>query len=173
MLKEVKKATSAKAVYLRHKEQFIKENLIPKPNQFVFLVQDNGLAIFNFLLQIAFEQDVISLQIESFRKSKRDLLFLEELIKIEKIPITKLILSDSIPQMVVGTYNYLKDNPNFKTKYVNTHAKMCFIETRQGNFYSILSSGNFNPDGKLEQLTIINNQLLYKFNNLCQAEKET
>lgn len=171
MLKEIKKATSAKVVYLRHKEQFIRENLIPGPNEFVFLVEDNGLAIFNFLLQIAFEQDIVNLQIESFRISKRDLLFLEELIKIEKIPPSQLILSDSIPQMVVGTYNYLKDNPNFKTKYVNTHAKMCFIETKQGNYYSILSSGNFNPDGKLEQLTIINNQYLYEF-NVCLAEKE-
>ena len=62
MLKEIKKATSAKVVYLRHKEQFIRENLIPGPNEFVFLVEDNGLAIFNFLLQIAFEQDIENLQ---------------------------------------------------------------------------------------------------------------
>lgn len=171
MLKEIKKATSAKAVYLRYKEQFVRENLIPKPNHFVFLAEDNGLAIFNFLLQIAFEQDIVSLQIESFRISKRDLLFLEELIKIQRIPIARLILSDSIPQMVVGTYNYLKDNPNFRVKYVNTHAKMAFIKTKQGNYYSILSSGNFNPDGKLEQLTIINNHHLYEF-NVCPEEKE-
>lgn len=128
-------------------------------------MEDSGIAIFDFLLYIAFTENIISLQIESFRISKRDLLFLEELIKSEKIPLPRLILSDSIPQMVVGTYNYLKDNSNFpNVSYINTHAKMAFIETDKGNYYSILSSGNFNPDGKLEQLSVINNEKLFKHN---------
>lgn len=84
-----------------------------------------------------------------------------------------LVLSDSIPTMVVGTFNYLNQNENFNVKYINTHIKLCCVKTDKNN-YSIFSSGNFNPDGKIEQLQIFNSKsILNNYSELWQEETKT
>lgn len=139
-----------------NKKRLLNPNVVlPKKGESIFLLEDNGISIFDYLLKIANEEKIYELYITSFRISKRDLMFLEELIKEKKIPIPKLTLSDSIPTMVVGTFNYLKENPNFETNYINTHGKTCEVITEENNYF-IISSGNFNPDGKVEQINIIN-----------------
>jgi hypothetical protein len=148
---------------------------IPSKNESVFFIEDNGVSIFDYLLLISEKFEITDCSICSFRISKRDLSFLEELISLNKLPKTNLLLSDSIPSMVVGTFNYLCDNPFFKTTYINTHAKYTLINTKCGNYFCVFSSGNFNPDGKLEQLTILNNKDTYDFFkkfNVCQAENQ-
>lgn len=170
MLKNNKK-TSSVVVLLK------KDLKIPDKENMFFTLENNGNAIFDYLLKIALTEKVTECFISSFRIAKRDLSFLEELIKKEKLPNQiNLLLSDSIKTMVVGTYNYLKDNENFKTNYKNTHSKYALLKTEEGNNYCIFSSGNFNPDGKIEQLTIFNSEetfLFYKkFIESCQEEKE-
>jgi hypothetical protein len=155
MLKKTKKVTTLK--------KLINFNLnLPLVNKSIFTIEDNGNSIFDYLLLISELQKIKEIKICSFRIAKRDLSFLEELQEKGKLPKIKMILSDSIPSMVVGTFNYLCDNNNFEVEYKNTHAKYCLLET-ENNFYSIFSSGNFNPDGKLEQLNIINNKEVYNF----------
>lgn len=74
--------------------------------------------------------------------------------------------------MVVGTYNYLNQNENFNTRYINTHIKLCCVKTNK-NYYSIFSSVNFNPDGKIEQLQIFNSKQIFdNYTKLWQEEKE-
>lgn len=156
MLKKKTKVTSLK--------KLVNINLeLPEVNQSIFTLENNGNSIFDYLLTISEVENITDVKICSFRISKRDLSFLEELIETKKLNPIKLLLSDSIPSMVVGTFNYLTENTNFETNYKNTHAKYCLINTQQGNYYSILSSGNFNPDGKIEQLNIINNKQVYDF----------
>jgi len=135
---------------------------IPTKNKTIFTLENNGNSIFDYLILITELEDVTNINICSFRIAKRDLVFLEELINKNKIPTIKLLLSDSIKTMVTSVYNYLSDNKNFNVRYKNTHAKYCLIKTTN-NYYSILSSGNFNPDGKLEQLRIVNNKEVYNF----------
>ena len=136
---------------------------IPAENKSTFTLENNGDSIFDYLLTISEKETITDINICSFRISKKDLSFLEQLISYKDYNPIHLLLSDSIKSMVVGTYNYLKDNVNFVTKYKNKHAKYCLIKTKENNYYSILSSGNFNPDGKIEQLNIINNKGVYKF----------
>jgi len=156
MLKKKKKVTSLK--------KLVDINLeIPVSNQSIFTLENNGNSIFDYLLTISEIENIEDIKICSFRISKKDLHFLEELIEVKKLNQIKLLLSDSIPSMVVGTFNYLTENTNFETSYKNTHAKYCLVSTKEGNFYSIFSSGNFNPDGKIEQLNIINNKQVYDF----------
>jgi len=155
MLKTTKKTIAVKKLVNHSLE-------LPKKNKSLFTIEDNGNSIFDYLILISDIEKVTEITITSFRISKRDLSFLEELQKKGKLPKIKLILSDSIPSMVVGTFNYLEKNINFETKYKNTHAKYCLIRTDE-NFYGIFSSGNFNPDGKIEQLNIMNNELVYNF----------
>jgi len=155
MLKQTKKTISVK--------KLVDYNLkLPLKNKSIFTIEDNGTSIFDYLLLICETQKVKEIKICSFRIAKRDLSFLEELQIFGKLPKIKLLLSDSIPTMVVGTFNYLSGNNNFEVEYKNTHAKYCLLET-EDNYYSIFSSGNFNPDGKLEQLNIINNKEVYNF----------
>ena len=157
MLKNNKK-TSSVLVLLK------KELNTPKLGEMIFTVEDNGDAIFDYLLKIALTQNVTECLISSFRIAKRDLSFLEELIEKEKLPNKiKLLLSDSIKTMVIGTYNYLNGNEKFETYYKNTHAKYALLKTKEGNHYCIFSSGNFNPDGKIEQLTIFNSEETFLF----------
>jgi len=136
---------------------------LPTKDNSVFTLENNGNSIFDYLLTISEKENISDINICSFRISKRDLSFLEELIKVKKYNPISILLSDSVVSMVVGTYNYLLDNLNFIVSYKNTHAKYCLVKTEQGNYYSILSSGNFNPDGKIEQLNIINNKNIYEF----------
>jgi len=154
-------------------KDLLKNIVLPEKNQQIFTIENNGDSIFDYFLNICSKEKVKNVLIVSFRISKKDLVFLEEIKKIYNFDFSyNLILSDSIPTMVVGTFNYLKDNSNFKTKYINTHIKLCLVKT-ENNYYSIFSSGNFNPDGKIEQLQIFNSKEI--FNNyikLWQEEKE-
>lgn len=148
MFKQQKKAIDLKSL--------LKNIEIPKKEESIFSIEDNGISIFDYFFRIAEDEKIEDLQIVSFRISKKDLQILEELRKIKKYEFKiKLILSDSIPTMVVGTFNYLENNTNFAVTYENTHEKMAFIKTKE-NHYSIFSSGNFNPDGKIEQIQIFN-----------------
>jgi len=154
MLKKKTKVTSL--------NKLVNVNLeLPEVNQSIFTLENNGNSIFDYLLTISEIENIKDIKICSFRISKRDLSFLEELIEKKQLKPIKLLLSDSIPSMVIGTFNYLTENVNFETNYKNTHAKYCLVKTQDGNYYSILSSGNFNPDGKIEQLNIINNKQVY------------
>jgi hypothetical protein len=71
--------------------------------------------------------------------------------------------------LVVGVFNYLKNNPNFDVKYMDVHAKTCVITTDQNN-YTLISSGNFNPDGKIEQIIILNQEKIAK--DICRVVRE-
>lgn len=157
MLKTNKKTTSV--LELLQKDLFT-----PIKNQSLFTIEDNGNAIFDYLLKIALTEKVTECLICSFRIAKKDLSFLEELIFKQNLPEKiNLLLSDSIKSMVVGTYNYLTNNSNFETSFINTHSKYALLSTKEGNFYCIFSSGNFNPDGKIEQLTLINCEKTFNF----------
>jgi hypothetical protein len=156
-------------------KDLIKDIDLPKENQSIFTIENNGNSIFDYFLNICSKEKINSASIISYRISKKDLVFLEEIKSIYNFDFKyRLLLSDSIPSMVVGTFNYLKDNNNFNVIYKNTHIKLCLIKTEKNN-YSIFSSGNFNPDGKLEQLQIFNNKDIFENYNkskLWQGEKE-
>lgn len=138
-----------------------KEIELPSINEQVFTIENNGNSIFDYFLNISNKEKVEQVLIISYRISKRDLMFLEEIKrKFNQNFKYNLILSDSIPSMVVGTFNYLNQNENFNTKYINTHIKLCCVKTKKNN-YSIFSSGNFNPDGKVEQLQIFNSKSIF------------
>lgn len=153
--------------------ELLKNIDLPKINNQIFTIENNGDSIFDYFLNICSKEKVLNVSIVSFRIAKKDLNFLEEIKKIYNFNFQyNLILSDSIPTMVVGTFNYLKDNINFNTKYQNTHVKLCLVKT-ENNYYSIFSSGNFNPDGKIEQLQIFNSKAIFdNYIKLWQEEKE-
>jgi hypothetical protein len=166
MLKGVKKTISINSVYKSKKSFFDKNRIIPKKeNECRFVFEQNGINLFDILVNISKNQKVKNLIIISYRISKQDLSFLEEMMKLNLIPKTKLFISDSIPQMVVGTYNYLKNNSNFETNYINTHAKTVLLDCGK-NKYILTSSGNFGTTGKTEQTTIIKSIKLHK--EICQ-----
>lgn len=71
------------------------------------------------------------------------------------------MMINPVPSMVKGTFEYLKDNVNFVTDYQNIHEKSAFIKTK-GNHYFLTSSGNFNPDGKIEFLSVLNLKEAYE-----------
>jgi hypothetical protein len=154
-------------------QELIMELDLPCVNEQIFTIENNGDSIFDYFLNICSKEIVTDVRIVSFRISKKDLIFLEEIKNIYNFNFKyNLILSDSIPSMVVGTFNYLKDNSNFNTEYINTHIKLCLVKTEQ-NYYSIFSSGNFNPDGKIEQLQIFNSKQIFdNYKKLWQEEKE-
>lgn len=131
---------------------------IPEKNKQVFLIEDNGVSIFDVLHNINEKEKIEDIHIISFRISKTDLTTLENMKFDFKI---KLLLSDSIPSMVKGTFEYLKDNVNFVTNYQNIHEKSAFIKTKE-NYYFLTSSGNFNPDGKIEFLSVFNSKKIYE-----------
>lgn len=141
---------------------FIKVNL-PDENENIFIIEENGLSIFDVVQNIRNNEVIKDLHIISFRISKKDLSTLEDFDFDFK---TKLLLSDSIPSMVVGTYNYLLDNKKFDVEYKNIHEKSTFVKT-ENNYYFITSSGNFNPDGKIEFISIFNSKEVY---NLLMPE---
>lgn len=143
---------------------------LPKKNKHIFLIEDNGVSIFDVLHNINEKEKIEDIHIISFRISKTDLTTLENMKFNFKI---KLLLSDSIPSMVKGTFEYLKDNVNFTTKYQNIHEKSTFVKT-ENNHYFITSSGNFNPDGKIEFISIFNSKEVYNLlmPKIWKKEKE-
>lgn len=164
MLKNKKK----KAITVK---SILKELELPILNEQIFTIENNGNSIFDYFLNICSKENVTEVFIISYRIAKRDLSFLEEIKERYNHNFKyALLLSDSVPTMVVGTYNYLLNNENFSVKYINTHAKLCFVKTDK-NYYLISSSGNFNPDGKIEQLQIFNSQEIYEnYKKLWQEE---
>lgn len=150
----------------------LKDVELPIPNTQIFTLENNGNSIFDYFLNICTKETVTDVLIVSYRIAKKDLVFLEEIKQKYSYDFKyNLVLSDSIPTMVVGTFNYLNQNDNFNVKYINTHIKLCCVRTEQ-NYYSIFSSGNFNPDGKIEQLQIFNNKGIYlNYNELWVGEK--
>lgn len=130
---------------------------LPDKNKTLFYIEENGVSIFDVVHNISEKERIKDIHIISFRISKADLITLENM-KFD-FPI-KLLLSDSIPSMVKGTFEYLKENSNFETKYKNIHEKSTFIKTDE-NHYFITSSGNFNPDGKIEFLQVFNSENVY------------
>lgn len=165
MLKEIK---TKKVVSVN---KLLKQLDLPKENTQIFTLENNGNSIFDYFLNICSKEEVKEVLIMSYRIAKKDLSFLEEIkTKFSHNFRYNLILSDSIPTMVVGTYNYLNQNDNFNTRYINTHIKLCCVRTNE-NYYSIFSSGNFNPDGKIEQLQIFNSKQIFdNYTNLWQEE---
>lgn len=151
--------------------QLLKELDLPKENQQFFTIENNGNSIFDYFLNICSKEIIENVLIVSYRIAKKDLNFLEEIKnKYNHNFKYDLVLSDSIPTMVVGTFNYLNQNENFTTKYINTHIKLCCVKTKN-NYYSIFSSGNFNPDGKIEQLQIFNSKAIFdNYTKLWQEE---
>lgn len=131
---------------------------VPNKDENSFFVEDNGRSMFDAIYSISQNEKILDLSIISFRISKADLSTLELMNFDFKI---KLFLSDSIKTMVVGTFNYLIDNPNFETHYDNYHEKSVFVRT-ENNYYFLTSSGNFNPDGKIESLYFFNSLELYQ-----------
>lgn len=167
MLKETK---TKKVVSVN---KLLKELELPKVNTQIFTLENNGDSIFDYFLTICSKEDLKEVLIISYRIAKKDLSFLEEIkTKFKHNFKYNLILSDSIPTMVVGTYNYLNQNENFNTRYINTHIKLCCAKTNE-NYYSIFSSGNFNPDGKIEQLQIFNSKDIFdNYERIWQGVKE-
>lgn len=143
---------------------------IPEKNKQIFLIEDNGVSIFDVLHNINEKEKIKDIHIISFRISKTDLTTLERMNFDFKI---KLLLSDSIPSMVKGTFEYLKENSNFETEYKNIHEKSTFVKTDR-NYYFITSSGNFNPDGKIEFLQVFNSEEVYNLllPEIWQEKKE-
>lgn len=131
---------------------------VPKKDENSFFVEDNGRSMFDAIYSISQNEKILDLSIISFRISKADLSTLKLMNFDFKI---KLFLSDSIKTMVVGTFNYLVDNTNFETRYDNYHEKSVFVRT-ENNYYFLTSSGNFNPDGKIESLYFFNSKELYE-----------
>jgi len=121
----------------------------------------NENPILQAIIDIAYFDKIEEVYCMFFRCSQKQLKIMEELQKRDRLPIVRLLLSDSIPYMVKSTSNYLKDNANFKTSYINTHAKFSGIKTKK-NHYFIHSSANTNSDGKIESLTIINSKHIYE-----------
>jgi hypothetical protein len=170
MLKKVNKSVSINEKY-KSKKSFIENKIIlPKKGEIKFLLELNQISIFDFLVYVSFNEKIKSLDIISYRIAKKDLIFLEEMIKKSLIPKkTNLFISSSIPSLVVGVFNYLKNNRNFEVKYMDVHVKTCIITTDQNN-YTLISSGNFNPDGKIEQIIILNQQKIAK--DICRVVRE-
>jgi hypothetical protein len=107
-------------------KELIKNLDIPKQNESIFTIEDNGNSIFDYFLSICSKEKVLDVKIVSYRIAKKDIIFLEEIKKIYNLDFKfKLVLSDSIPTMVVGTFNYLNNNESFDLKYINTHIKLC------------------------------------------------
>lgn len=131
---------------------------LPKKDEHLFFIENDGVSILDCLAEIRKRESIEDLSIHSFRIGVKDLKMLEEF--NFGFPI-KLTLSDSITRMVLSVYNYLENNSNFETTYVHTHEKKCFVKTTD-NYYFIFSSGNFNPDGKIEQLSFMNSKTVYE-----------
>jgi hypothetical protein len=149
----------------------LKDLKLPNENNQIFTIENNGNSIFDYFLNICSKEIIENVLIVSYRIAKKDLNFLEEIKKKYNHNFKyDLILSDSIPTMVVGTFNYLNQNENFNTKYINTHIKLCCVKSKE-NYYCIFSSGNFNPDGKIEQLQIFNSKEIFdNYTKLWQEE---
>lgn len=143
---------------------------LPEENKYHFYIEENGISIFDVVHNILEKEKIKDIHIISFRISKTDLMTLENM-KFD-FPV-KLLLSDSIPSMVKGTFEYLKENSNFETKYKNIHEKSTFVKTKE-NYYFITSSGNFNPDGKIEFLQVFNSEEVYNLllPEIWQGKKE-
>ncbi|HAT75488.1 MAG TPA: hypothetical protein DCS19_01260 [Flavobacterium sp.] len=131
-------------------------------------VQNNGISILDVIL---FNTDIKIkyLHVTTFRISKKDIYILIALKDQNYIEDYELLISDSIRQMVVGSYNHLKNN-NIKFKELNTHTKMAFIEKENGDLVNVFSSGNFNPDGKIEFTSVdYNKETFYNFTNWIKS----
>lgn len=136
--------------------------LLAEKNNHIFDVNNFPNPILNKVLNIALKENITDIYFCLYRVSQRQLKIFERAINIEKFPVkVNLILSGSIQRLIKGTSKYLINNNNFNVKYIDTHAKYCILKTKQGNYYCIFSSGNSNPDGKIEQTDMFNDENLY------------
>lgn len=130
---------------------------IPKKGENIFFVQYDGYTQLDFVLKISSEETILDLKIISFRLNLKSIYLLEDAQKRGMINNINYYLSDSIPQMVKSTYNYLiKKN----VIYDNFHSKMCLIKTKKNN-YTIQSTGNFHFEKDIEATTIHNDKKLF------------
>lgn len=141
--------------------------IIDKAKKTTF-IQNNGISILDILL-LNTDCKIKHLYVTTFRISKKDIDILIALKDQNYIENYELLISDSIRQMVVGSYNHLKNN-NIKFKELNTHTKMMFLEKENGEVVNCFSSGNFNPDGKIEFTSVdFNKEIFCNFTNWIKS----
>lgn len=115
------------------------------------IIQDNGISILDVLL-FNTETVISELYITTFRLGKKDIDTLVQLNESGFVKNITLLISDSIRAMTKGAFNHLIDS-GIRFKELNTHTKMMFIKKTNGECVNCFSSGNFNPDGKIEQVS--------------------
>lgn len=136
---------------------------IPKFGESFLNINNRPNPILKYIINIALSESITEIKGCFYRVSQKQLKTFEQMQKRKLLPdVMDLVLSDSIPQMVKGTFNYLNENKNFNVCYINTHAKYAVVKTKEGNNYFINSSGNSNPDEKIEQTSIYNDSKIYK-----------
>jgi len=137
------------------------ENIDIKKDEVTLLIQDCGISILDVLL-FNTDQYIKQLYITTFRIGKKDLDILNKLKQVNIIGDITLLISDSVRAMTKGAFNHI-ESLGFNFKELNTHTKMMFIEKENGERVNCFSSGNFNPDGKIEQLEFNYNKNEFSF----------
>lgn len=136
-------------------------------------IQLSGVSLMDVLLANCF--DLSELNIVTFRISKKDINTIKRIAKKNKAIEIKILISDSVRSMTPAAYNALIAS-RLGFIEINTHAKMIFLRKVNGGVISAFSSGNLNPDGKIEQISVCENQEKYKsfkkwINKLWQEAK--
>ena len=137
------------------------EIIIPKNNDIVNIISINQFSPVDVLKKISKEEKIIEISFLQHGAGKKSILDLEKLIKNTK---TNFFISSLTEKMIQSTFNQIK---LFEKKYdvfvgvFSTHSKIILIETNK-NFYSLISTANYNSIKKLENTLILNNKTIYQ-----------
>jgi len=139
---------------------------LPKENEqlrIITMKSFNSIALINY---VAEKETIKSATLIIFAINIQAAKLLLELFNAGKIQELELVISSirnagySIKSKAV---ELLSKEKRIKMMFVNSHAKISAIHTREDNYYVIEGSGNFSYNGRIEQYTIDNDKKIYNF----------
>lgn len=178
----IRKNSYKKIARVENRDSYFKENIEPismPSNSECVLIKTNGLSdtgsIFRFLIE---KENCKELYLSTWIISRENIDSIINALKDQKLHKVIFVVSTRLKQLKKSTYAYLVEQfeqfPNqVYYKVCNSHAKTFSLSTEH-NYYTIIGSGNWTENPRIENYIIHNDKAIFDFNvnwmkDLCKC----
>ena len=168
----VRKSSYKKIAKIDNRKEYFKEGVdpigLPKKNE-CLLLKTNGLSdtggIFNYILS---KEKGVELYLATWIISKENIEEIINAIKNGNLKKVVFVVSIRLKQLKKSNYAYLVEQfskfpDKIYYKVCNSHAKTFSISTEE-NFYTVIGSGNWTQNPRIENYIIHNDKDIFQFN---------
>ncbi len=141
---------------------------LPKPDEQYRIVTTRSFDAISFLTFISDKEEILECYITVYSIGKRACSIIDDLLTARKLGECTFLISNIRNTSVKDKDNFVrtiyeKHKDKFRLIYAFSHTKTIHAKTKNGNFYNIEGSGNFNNNARIEQYLFDNNETAYNF----------